>query len=194
MGTTCPIRSFCPPMPPPPGITKNSPATCRGLSKEYVEKSDLRIHSDNFRKNLLEDSRQLIGRFDSRIKGYDPRPVGSSPEYDPSLPEYLAVYSAAFNDYVRKDLRYENDLPYEALAGLGAWNYGQGGRGYLNVAEELRTAMMKTPPLKVMFCSGYYDLATPYFSTNYTVAHMDLGKDLRENISLKRFVGGHMMY
>ena len=70
----------------------------------------------------------------------------------------------------------------------------QGGRGYLNVADELRTAMMKTPHLKVMFCSGYYDLATPYFSTNYTVDHMDLGKDLRENISIQRFIGGHMMY
>ena len=92
------------------------------------------------------------------------------------------------------DPKYENDLPYEVLAGLGNWNYGQGGRGYLNVADELRTAMMKTPHLKVMFCSGYYDLATPYFSTNYTVDHMDLGKELRENISMKRFVGGHMMY
>jgi carboxypeptidase C (cathepsin A) len=165
-----------------------------GMTKEYVEKADLRIRSENFRKLLLGDSRQLIGRFDSRIKGYDPRPVGSSPDYDPSLPEYLAVYSAAFNDYVRRELKYENDLPYEVLAGLGAWNYGQGGRGYLNVAEELRTAMMKTPHLKVMFASGYYDLATPYFSTNYTVDHMDLGKALRENITIQRYVGGHMMY
>ena len=165
-----------------------------GMTPDYVDKADLRIRSDNFRKLLLGDSRQIIGRFDARIKGYDPRPVGSSPDYDPSLPEYLAVYSAAFNDYVRKELRYENDLPYEALAGLGAWNYGAAGRGYLNVAEDLRTAMMKTPHLKVMFASGYYDLATPYFSTNYTVDHMDLGKELRENISVQRYVGGHMMY
>jgi carboxypeptidase C (cathepsin A) len=165
-----------------------------GMTQEYVDKADLRIRSENFRKLLLGDSRQLIGRFDARIKGYDPRPVGSSPDYDPSLPEYLAIYSATFNDYVRKELKYENDLPYEVLAGLGAWNYGQGGRGYLNVAEDLRTAMMKTPHLKVMFASGYYDLATPYFSTNYTVDHMDLGKELRENITTQRYVGGHMMY
>ena len=165
-----------------------------GMTQDYVDKADLRIRSDNFRKLLLGDSRQLIGRFDGRIKGYDPRPVGSSPEYDPSLPEYLAIYSAAFNDYVRKELRYENDLPYEVLAGLGPWNYGRGGNGYLNVAEELRSAMMKTPHLKVMFASGYFDLATPYFSTTYTVDHMELGKDLRENISTNRYIGGHMMY
>jgi carboxypeptidase C (cathepsin A) len=165
-----------------------------GMTQDYVDKADLRIRSDNFRKLLLGDSRQLIGRFDGRIKGYDPRPVGSSPEYDPSLPEYLAIYSAAFNDYIRKELRYENDLPYEVLAGLGPWNYGRGGNGYLNVAEELRSAMMKTPHLKVMFASGYFDLATPYFSTTYTVDHMELGKDLRENISTNRYIGGHMMY
>ncbi len=165
-----------------------------GLTSEYVDKADLRIRSENFRKMLLADSRQLIGRFDARIKGYDPRPVAGSPEYDPSLPEYLAIYSAAFNDYVRKSLKYENDLPYEVLAGLGAWNFGRGGNGYLNVAEELRSAMMKTPHLKVMFCSGYFDLATPYFSTNYTVDHMDLGKELRGNISIQRYIGGHMMY
>src|SRR4051812_31435399 len=165
-----------------------------GMTQDYIDKADLRIRSDNFRKFLLGDSRQIIGRFDARIKGYDPRPIGSSPDYDPSLPEYLAIYSATFNDYIRKELKYENDLPYEALAGLGAWNYGQAGRGYLNVAEDLRTAMMKTPHLKVMFASGYYDLATPYFSTNYTVDHMDLGKELRENITTQRYVGGHMMY
>jgi carboxypeptidase C (cathepsin A) len=54
--------------------------------------------------------------------------------------------------------------------------------------------MMKTPHLKVMFCSGYFDLATPYFSTNYTVAHMEMGKELRENITMNRYIGGHMMY
>jgi carboxypeptidase C (cathepsin A) len=165
-----------------------------GMTSDYVEKADLRIAPNGFRKILLGDQRQLIGRFDSRIKGYDPRPTAASPEYDPSLPEYLSVYSAAFNDYVRKDLKYENDLPYEVLAGLNWNSRGSEREGYLNVATDLRTAMMKTPHLKVMFCSGYYDLATPYFSTNYTVDHMDLGNELRQNISIKRFVGGHMMY
>jgi len=165
-----------------------------GLTQDYVDKSDLRIRSDSFRKLLLGDSRQIIGRFDGRIKGYDPRPIGSSPDYDPSLPEYLAIYSSTFNDYVRKELKYENDLPYEVLAGIGPWNFGRAGNGYLNVADDLRTAMMKTPHLKVMFCSGFFDLATPYFSTNYTVAHMEMGKELRENITMNRYIGGHMMY
>jgi carboxypeptidase C (cathepsin A) len=166
-----------------------------GLTVEHVEKSNLRIRADNFRKMLLGDSRQLVGRFDSRIKGYDPRPVAASPDYDPSLPEYLAVYSAAFNDYVRRSLKYENDLPYEVLSGLvQPWNYGRGNSGYLNVAEDLRTAMMKTPHLKVMFASGYFDLATPYFTTNYTVDHMDLGHQLRSNVSIRYYIGGHMMY
>ena len=70
---------------------------------------------------MLGDSRQLIGRFDARIKGYDPRPVGSSPEYDPSLPEYLAIYSAAFNDYVRKELKYGENKEYKPEVDTFQW-------------------------------------------------------------------------
>ena len=74
------------------------------------------------------------------------------------------------------------------------WNYGAGGNGYLNVADELRSAMIKNPKMKVMFASGYFDLATPYFATDYTVNRMDLGKELRANIVQTYYSAGHMMY
>jgi carboxypeptidase C (cathepsin A) len=161
----------------------------------FIEKSDLRIGPGDFRKQLLEDKRQLLGRYDSRITGYDLEPTMVSAEYDPSHSYYLPVYSAAFNDYVRRTLKYENDMTYEVLSDrVRPWNFGPSGNGYLNVAGELRGAMVKNPHLKVMFASGYFDLATPYFATDYTVNHLDLTKEVRANISQTYYLGGHMLY
>jgi len=42
--------------------------------------------------------------------------------------------------------------------------------------------------------SGYYDFATPYFDADYTVAHMDLAKELQKNITMTYYESGHMMY
>jgi carboxypeptidase C (cathepsin A) len=74
------------------------------------------------------------------------------------------------------------------------WNFGQGGSGYTYTAQNLRNALVKNPYLKVLVASGYHDLATPYLGTKYTVAHLDVGPDLRRNVSETFYGGGHMMY
>lgn len=166
-----------------------------GLPPELIERADLRIDPGLFQKRLLAREEQLIGRFDSRIVGYDPRPPASRPEYDPSLARYLPVYSATFNDYVRRVLHFESTLPYEVLSDrVHPWKYNEDGQGYLFVADNLRSAMIKNPHLKVLFASGYFDLATPYFATTYTIDHMNLSRGLRSNIRETFYRGGHMMY
>lgn len=166
-----------------------------GLPLAFVQKSDLRISPDEFRKNLLEDQRQLVGRFDTRLIGYDLRPTASNPAYDPSLSGFLAAYSAGINDYLRTTLRFESDLPYEVLTNrVHPWNFGPSGNGYLNVTDDLRSAMAKLPYLKVLFASGYFDLATPYLATDYTVSHLALDRTLAGNITQTYYLGGHMMY
>lgn len=166
------------------------------LSPDFIDKSNLRIHPGAFEKRLLGNERKLIGRFDARITGYDPNPASSWPSYDPSLSQYLATYSATFNDYVRRTLKYDSTLPYEVLSGkVHPWKFGeQAGHGYLSVADDLSSAMVKNPNLKVFFASGYFDLATPYFSANYTIDHLDISKELRANITHAFYQGGHMMY
>jgi carboxypeptidase C (cathepsin A) len=42
--------------------------------------------------------------------------------------------------------------------------------------------------------NGYYDLATPYFATEYTFSHIGLPPELEKNISMSYYEGGHMMY
>ena len=87
---------------------------------------------------------------------------------------------ALLNDHLRRTLKYETDLKYESSADLPSWGWDENQNRYVNVAEDLRQAMTSNPGLKVLFTSGYYDLATPYFDTPFSVAH--LGRDDAENI------------
>ena len=166
-----------------------------GLAAETIERANLRIDPDLFRQKLLEGSHQVIGRFDARLAGYDPDTLSREPEYDPSFNAFYAAYGSAFNDYARRTLKYETDLPYEVLTGrVGRWNFGQSGHGFLNVAVDLQRAMQKNEHLKVLFAAGQMDLATPYLAMNYTVDHLDLSPELRKNIEQAYYPSGHMIY
>jgi carboxypeptidase C (cathepsin A) len=121
--------------------------------------------------------------------------VGDSAEYDPSYTTALGPFAATFNDYVRRDLKFESDLPYEVLTGkVQPWDFSQARNRYLDIAENLREAMTHNPYLKVFVANGHYDLATPYLATRYTFDHMGLPPDLRDNVSMGYYEAGHMMY
>jgi carboxypeptidase C (cathepsin A) len=165
------------------------------LPVEFIERANLRIDPSVFQKQLLAEERKVVGRFDTRVTGYDSNPIASRPDYDPSYSLYLPVYSTAFNDYVRRVLRFESILPYEVLTDrVRPWKYGEAGHGYLHVADNLRSAMIQNPSMRILFANGLYDLATPFFATEYTVDHLELSPELRENIVLTYYDGGHMMY
>jgi len=170
-------------------------ARLTGLSKEYVESTNLRIKIFRFTKELLRDDRKTVGRLDSRFTGVDADAAGESPEFDPSLAAITGPYTAALNDYVRDELGFESDLPYEILTGrVRPWDWGEAGQGYVNVADDLRAAITRNLYLKVYIANGYYDLATPYFATEYTVSHLGLEPQHRDNISMSYYPAGHMVY
>ncbi len=121
--------------------------------------------------------------------------VGGRPEFDPSFEVVLGAYTACFNDYGRRELKYESDLPDNALTGeFQPWNYTNVQNQYLNTAELLHQAMSRHPHLKVWIAHGYYDLATPYFATDYTVRQMGLDAAVRGNVTQTFYEGGHRMY
>ncbi len=166
-----------------------------GLSSEYIEQTNLRINIYRFVKELLREQRQTIGRLDSRFTGIDYDAAGELYEFDPSYAAIQGPYTATLNDYIRRDLEFESDLPYEILTGnVGPWNYGQYRNRYVNVAETLREAMTKNPNLKVFVANGFYDLATPFLATEYTFSHMGLDESLRNNVIMGFYEAGHMMY
>jgi carboxypeptidase C (cathepsin A) len=170
-------------------------ARLTGLSEDFVDRANLRVHADQFFKELLRKERLTVGRYDSRITGVDLNSVGASPDYDPSYTAVLGPFTAAFNDYVRRDLKFESDLPYEVLTGkVEPWDFSRVENQYLDIAENLRRAMTHNPYLKVFVANGYYDLATPYLATRYTFDHVGLPADLRANVSMGYYEAGHMMY
>jgi len=166
-----------------------------GLSREYIEATNLRIHIQRFVKELLRDERRTVGRLDSRFKGMDRDSAGENFEYDPSYAAIQGPYTATLNHYVREELGFESDLPYEILTGLySKWSFKEYENQYLNVAETLRKAINQNPHLQVYVGSGYYDFATPYFAADYTFSHMGLESELQGNISTYYYEAGHMMY
>jgi carboxypeptidase C (cathepsin A) len=170
-------------------------ARLTGHSEEYVEESNLRISIQRFTKELMRKERKTVGRYDSRLEGMDVDAAGDRPEYDPSYAAVQGVFTAMFNEYVRKDLKYETDLPYEALTGkVRPWSYQRFENRYVNTAEMMREAMTQNPNLKVMIANGYYDLATPFFATEYTVNHLGLEPALSSHVSLTYCEAGHMLY
>ena len=170
-------------------------ARLTGLAENFVDRANLRVDPSEFRKELLADQHKVLGRYDARLTGYDTDPLSRTPDYDPSFAPFLDAYSATFNDYVRRTLKFDSDLPYEVLSGrVRPWNFGERGTGYLDVLDRLRSALVQSPNLHVMFNSSYFDLATPYLGTKYTVNHLDLGTDLRKNIEQNFYDSGHMIY
>ena len=169
-------------------------AELTGLSAAWIDRANLRIEIHRFCKELLRDERRTVGRLDSRFTGIDSDAAGETHEYDPSLTNIMGPYTAGFNDYVRRELKFESDLPYEILnPRVWPWKYSEDNR-YLNVSETLRKAMTVNPHLKVLVANGYYDLATPYLATERTFNHLGLDPSLQGNVSMRYYEAGHMMY
>jgi carboxypeptidase C (cathepsin A) len=166
-----------------------------GLSPEFVLRCDLRVEGQRFMRELLRDRGQTVGRYDSRYLGKDATDAGERPEYDPSYAAVQGTFTEGFNAYVRGDLKFESDLPYEILTGkVQPWNYGTASNRYLNVAPALRSAMATNPSLRVFVANGYYDLATPYTATRYTFDHLGSDRKLLDRVTMTYYDAGHMMY
>jgi carboxypeptidase C (cathepsin A) len=166
-----------------------------GLRSEFIERANLRVEMRAFGKELLRDENRTVGRLDSRFRGIDANANDEHPDFDPSMVAIRPPYTAMLNDYVRRELRYETDVPYHILGGgFKDWDWGSAGDGAPDTSEALRQALAKNPHMQVFVASGYYDLATPYYATTYTLNHMGLDPQLRDNITTADYEAGHMMY
>jgi carboxypeptidase C (cathepsin A) len=170
-------------------------ARLTGLSTDYIDRANLRIEIMRYTKELLRSDRRTIGRIDARFTGIDRDAAGERPEFDPSIAAIIGPYAGMLNDYVRNDLKFDSDLPYEVLTDrVRPWNYAPYENRYVNVAETLRRAMTENPFLHVFVAKGYYDLATPFFAADYTFDHLGLDPALRSHLTGAYYEAGHMMY
>jgi carboxypeptidase C (cathepsin A) len=169
-----------------------------GISKDVIDEANLRINVQKFTHYLLIDQKVRVGRLDGRYTGPDPNGLLDTPFYDPTGSETGPPFTSVFNNYLRTELNYKVDMPYNVMAPRGGpgdtWDWGSAGHGFPDTASALRQAIVKNPYLKILVMEGYYDLATPYYAANYTFDHLNLPPKYRENISYATYESGHMVY
>lgn len=163
-----------------------------GVSTEFIRNTNLRIDPGVYRTELLRDSRQMVGRYDSRMVGINGNPGSQFQDYDPSDVAPSGAFMSAFMRYLHNDLGYTSPLQYYMGGHTGRWEYPQG--RYPNMAESLRGALAKNPYLKVMVGSGYYDMATPFGGAEYTFDHLGFDKTYRDRVHFTYYESGHMAY
>jgi carboxypeptidase C (cathepsin A) len=173
-----------------------------GLSEDYLLKADLRVALPQFMAELQRKRELATGRLDSRFSGPTPDPLAEYSFYDPQSVAITGAFTAAWHHYLRDELNYKTDDTYHVAAnGAGrSWDWKHNaGRGYgfpgsPNVEPDLVQALITNPHLQIEVENGYYDLATPFFETEYTMDHLGLPAKLRSHIQLKYYESGHMMY
>jgi carboxypeptidase C (cathepsin A) len=161
---------------------------------EFIERANLRVSDQRFRKELLRDRGVSIGRLDGRYTAIDADQAGETQEFDPSNHALSGPYLSLFLDYLKRDLNYENDLQYFTSGQVQPWDYRPFQNRYLNLVESLRATMARNPALHILVLNGYYDFATPFGGTEHTFDHLGYDNTYRERVSMKYYEGGHMMY
>ncbi|HTV63279.1 MAG TPA: peptidase S10 [Verrucomicrobiae bacterium] len=164
-----------------------------GLAPQVIKDNDLRIDAGIFRKQLLHDRGLILGAYDARITGRDDDPAAPVPDYDPSAAATEGPFSAAINSYIHDELGFKDDLPYELLAGVQPWNYGNP-NAYAYAAGQLASMMNQNPYMKILVLGGRCDLVCPIDTVHYAIDHMQLAPEYRTNITYAQFDAGHMMY
>ncbi|MEA3058554.1 MAG: hypothetical protein QOF34_1369 [Sphingomonadales bacterium] len=172
-----------------------------GISPDYILRTNLRVDPERFRRELLRERGQVIGRIDSRYVGTEAELVGSDPTYDPQASAITGGFTGAINDYLFRDLGYKTPLSYRInnYAGIGEkWEFTHrseaGDQPIADTSVDLATAMRQNPRMKLFMVNGYYDLATPFMGADYEVGHMAVDPAIAANISYGYYPAGHMMY
>lgn len=166
-----------------------------GLSEEYLRQVRLRPEHLRFFRELRRSEGLVVGRLDGRFTGWEADDAGERPTTDPAHAALTGPYTAALNHYVRAELEYSCDLPYEVLTDrVHPWSYAEFEGAHVSVAGELAAAMRNNPHLRIHVGSGYHDGATPYFAAEQVLAGLRIPDELRTNIETRYYEAGHMMY
>ena len=173
-----------------------------GLSEDYLMKADLRVNLGQFMAELQRSRGLTTGRIDARFTGYTYDLLEENAQGDPEGPAVGGAFTALINSYNHDELKFGKDKVYHNTSGGGGnWNWTRsagGRRGFFpsgpNVQGDLAQAMITNPKLQVQVENGYYDMATPFFATEFTMEHLGLPADLQKNIKLDYYTADHMMY
>ena len=169
-----------------------------GLSRDYLDKANLRVDAGQFEKELLREKGQVVGRLDARYTGETGDLLEESAPYDPQSADISSAYLSLFNNYMHQDLNFGRGMIYASSGNVYPWDWthGQSGGwpGHTNVATDLAQELSTNPRLHVLLNSGLYDLATPYYAAEWTMDHLGVPKQVRSQITFAEYEAGHMVY
>jgi len=171
-----------------------------GLSEQFIRNSDLRFPYTRFENQIFRNKGQIVGRLDARFETLTTDRLADQPQWDPTDAAIDAPFTAAVNDYLRTTLGYRSPLPYRSgiydiiYANGNSWDFKHNGNPNTNVLPDLSEAMTFNPNLKIFSANGYYDFATPFFETMYSLDHLNIEPSLKQNITYGFYDSGHMIY
>ncbi|HXA76678.1 MAG TPA: hypothetical protein VNV41_06050 [Candidatus Acidoferrales bacterium] len=173
-----------------------------GLSEDFLVKADLRVTLPQFGAEILRSRGLTIGRYDARYSGPTYDLLTENSEYDPSFSAVVGAFTAAFNGYVREDLKFGQDRTYKVLPSEPSqnwdWKHSSGFGNFFpgapTVAGDLIRELIDNPRLQIQIENGYFDMATPFFATEYTIEHALLPGNVQDRVHLQYYNSGHMIY
>ncbi|MHB1864470.1 MAG: S10 family peptidase [Gemmatimonadaceae bacterium] len=169
-----------------------------GLSRDYIDKADLRVTASQFEKELLREHGLVLGRLDARFTGETGDLLAENAGYDPQSADISSAYTSLFNQYMHDDLNFGKDMMYATSGNVNPWDwkhgFARGWPGHTNVATDLAETLTANPKLHVLLNAGLFDLATPYFPAEWTMDHLGVPKQVRAQISIAEYMSGHMVY
>lgn len=169
-----------------------------GLSRDYIDKANLRVTAGQFEKELLREHGETVGRLDARFTGETGDLLAENANYDPQSADISSAYVSLFNQYMHEELNYGKDKLYTIAGKVNPWDWKHGASrgwpGHTNVAVDLANTLSTNPRLHVMLNSGLFDLATPYFASEWTMDHLGVPPRVRSQITEAEYPAGHMIY
>ena len=190
-----------------------------GFDASLIDRKTLAIPMPLFSEQLLRAENRMVGRYDSRLTApFDPEQVKMyDPTKDPSLSNIID--DVAVVRYLRFELGFESDLPYQGPFGGGyppptsfrgdwmsvKWNRAPaaGARGGAPPAgagpaaspepeQPLARAMSINRSLKVLNTCGYYDLVCSYFANEVVASRLE--PEIRSRVTVRSYPGAHAVY
>ncbi len=174
-----------------------------GVATEFWKRADLRVRADEFFAELLRADGNIVGRLDSRFKGINQDLLAQFGDYDPQSTAISPAYTAGFLHYYHEELKVNKKLTYSTSAYTKEgfkWDWKHQGNmewnatAAINTGIDMANAMTKDPNVKVLILNGYFDLATVFYGVEHSIDHLGLKKEIKNNIIMKYYEAGHMMY
>ena len=161
----------------------------------------LRINGTAFRRLVMGNPDQAVGRLDARYVAPVTDPLASEASGDAFADAVSPAIAAATQRYEREVLKFAPNDAFNAFADVPdlRWNEfhsttGRPWESFYNVMPDLTRAMTENPAMRILLVGGTYDLSTTYLASLQEMRHLPIPHDMQANIAVALYPTGHEPY